>query len=157
MNHASVVINGITYYQPPNGHKKTNFFFKDIFFETEEEAWMAEMLTNNGIKFLHHVNFVFCPDNGRQPIIWCPDFVLETSCLWTGPKESVESPSVNGLLTLGFEVKRTHLKGEPLRRSRALFEKLRIPIFLISRWPLDLYYHHNGKTLPLQPAPAAYY
>lgn len=118
---------------------------------------MAEMLDNNGIRFLHHVNFVFYPrDNEKHPTIWCPDFVFAEPCLWTGPKESVESPFDNGLLTVGFEVKRTHLKGEPRRRSRILYEELHIPIFLISRSPLNSYFNHNGKTLPLQPIPAAY-
>jgi hypothetical protein len=157
MNHMSVVINGITYYQQSNGHKKTSFCFNGNFFETEEEAWMAEMLFNNGIGFLHHINFVFCSkNNGCRPIIWCPDFVLAKPCLWTGPKELVESPFDNGLLTVGFEVKLTHLKGQPRRRARILFEELGIPILLINRSPLDSYYHHNGKTLPLQPIPAAF-
>jgi len=147
MNSNNVVINGQRYHQHPNGNKITIFGFGGIFYETEEEMFVAEMLTNMGIHFLHHVNFVFyLKEDDRQSKIWCPDFVFEKPFRWDGPFGY--GSVTDGCVIVGLEVKRVHTNGKPRALSRALLERCGIPIMLITRDQI-LPYYQNGKTLPL--------
>lgn len=149
MNSNNVVINGQKFYQHPNGNRRTDFCFEDRYYETEEEMFIAEMLTKMGTRFLHHVNFIFYLKEGdRQPTLWCPDFVFEKPFRWDGSLGY--GSAINGSVIVGFEVKRVHTNGKPRALSRALLEKCGIPIMLITRAQI-LPYYQNGKTLPLVP------
>jgi len=149
MNFNNVVINGQTFYQIPRTNKRTNFSFGGVFYDTEEEAFVAEMLIKAGIRFLHHVNFVFKQkEDAKQKVIWRPDFVFEKPFAWDGPLGN--GSVTDGSVIVGFEVKRVHTNGKPRALSRALLERCGIPIMLITRAQI-LPYYQNGKTLPLLP------
>ena len=102
------------------------------------------MLFEMGISFLHHVEFEFRSlGNGGKHAIWCPDFVFGQPLRWTGEK-------CNGSVIIGLEVKRSHVKGKPLSRSRSLLADKGIPILLVDRDTVVRYFQ-EGKKLPLKP------
>jgi len=138
-----VEINNVKFYPQRNGHKTTDYFFGGIYYDTEEEWLVAQMLTKMGIRFLHHVIFSFRLDKDKQLVIWCPDFVLEKPFRWVGPV-------CNGSVVVGLEVKHTHIRGKPRGRSRALLASLGIPILLIPRSNIVPYFEKQG-VLPLKP------
>ena len=143
MNSHSVVINGHTYYQQNRGNKSTAYMCNGQYFETIEELWIAEMLTLMGVKFMHHVNFVFRLDNHSQmERIWCPDFVFAEPYRWVGK-------TCNGSVIVGLEAKRSHVRGKSRLQSRALLQARGIPILLVNRGDLEPYYQTSMK-LPLK-------
>jgi hypothetical protein len=142
MNCNSVVINRIVFKLHPPGNHKTDYVYNGQYFETPEEQMTAEILTCMGIRFMHHVNFVFYKKpNDRQPVIWCPDFVLEQPFLWQGAPH-------NGAVLVGMELKRSKLGGRPKILSHALLRAHNINIILLNNEQLLPYY--DRKELPLR-------
>jgi len=126
-----------------NKKRKNSFFFDGRYYDTEEELLVAEMLTNMGINFFHHIVFEFFANKGdSQPVIWCPDFVLEAPFRWVGK-------ICNGSVIVGLEVKKSHIKGKPRSKSKRLLQTLGIPILLIARANVVPYYEKDMR-LPLK-------
>lgn len=94
--------------------------------ETYEEFVIARLLDSMSIPYFHHLQIEFSPEpQSSQRIIWCPDFIFYEPYRWIGPE-------CNGSIIIGIEVKRRHIKGIPLKKSKALCGTHDIAILLIN-------------------------
>lgn len=102
-------------------------------YKTEEEYWLAVLLTNQGIRFYYErINF---PG-------WVPDFMLHVQHRWNGEP-------FKGSRVWGIEVKgQSPLRPEWIERSVGLWKAHRIPILVLTRSNIQPYYQRG--RLPLK-------
>ncbi|MEK7631525.1 MAG: hypothetical protein AAB445_01485 [Patescibacteria group bacterium] len=127
-------MNGATFPQNVGVQKLRNpYTLNGIAYKTEEEFWLAELLTNQEIIFYYElINF---PG-------WRPDVVLRFKHLWNGTP-------YKGSRVWGFEVKgQSPLRPKWIERSVGLWKAYKIPILVLSRSDIARYYKRG--RLPLQ-------
>lgn len=126
--------------KPPK--TKTKYFFDGRYFITEEELWIAQMLSVANIPYLYEVDFSVMGYNGKRRN-FSPDFVFAWH-KWTGSichKSSI----------MGIEVKKKRRRRGP---SLDLNYNLRIPVLVVNRSDIEPYFRRfetYGDLLPLRP------
>lgn len=142
MNCTSVEINGKMYKVHSSGGRKTDYEFQGAYFEAPEEVILARLLHEMGLRYMHHVKFIFRKNpEDKQPAIWCPDFVVERPFKWKGEP-------YNGAIAVGIEVKRNDIGGKPATLSAALQREHGIRVLLLNRAHLDGFTENGG--LPIE-------
>ena len=129
-----VLVNGTSFPQNTGVQKLRNpYTLKGAQYKTEEEYWLAVLLTNQGITFYYElVNF---PG-------WIPDFVLKVPHKWNGEP-------YKGSRVWGIEVKgQSPLRPKWIEQSLGLWKAFKIPILVLSRSDIRPYYLR--QRLPLQ-------
>ena len=109
------------------------YVYRNRKYKTEEEYWLAILLSQRGIHFYYElINF---PG-------WVPDFVLHKPYQWNGTPYP-------GSRVWGIELKwLSPLRQEWIDRSVGLWRTYRIPILILSRADLELYFRDGN--LPLE-------
>jgi len=130
-----VLVNGAAFPQNFGVQKLRNpYTLNGTQFKTEEEYWLAALLSNQGITFYYElVNF---PG-------WIPDFVLKVPHRWNGKP-------FNGSRVWGIEVKgQSPLRPAWIERSVGLWKAFQIPILVLSRSDIKPYYQRGRLPLKL--------
>lgn len=111
--------------------KNNKYTLNGLALETYEEYVIAELLVAMDIPFFHHLQIEFpITPNSSQHVLWCPDFIFTEPFRWIGPE-------CNGSVIIGIEAKKTHIKGKPMQKSRALCDNYGVSVLII-----------NGNHLP---------
>lgn len=147
MDGNGLILNGIRCKPLRATCKHSSYSVNGILLETYEEYVIAQLLFAMQIPFFHHLQIAF-PSTGTsaQNVLWCPDFIFTQPYRWVGPE-------CNGSVIIGIEVKRRHIKGKPMKKSRALCDLHGVPIIIINGDHLEAY-QRNGR-LPLKHLAAA--
>lgn len=113
-------------------------------FESATEAMIAELLVQQGVRFLHHVRFPFstCIDEAD---VWSPDFLFDRPYLWP----DVGSRLTHHWLIHGLEIKGTSFHDGIRLKKRQLVEDHNVHIHLLSRFEVANYVRKG--VLPLVP------
>ncbi len=127
-------VNGKVFPVHKGAHKlQTPFVYDGKDYKTQEEFWLANLLTMQGVPFFYErINF---PG-------WVPDFVFRNPYRWHGQPYP-------GSRIWGIELKwLSPLRPEWIKRSIVLWQEHRIPILVLSRADLEPYFT-NGH-LPIE-------
>ena len=121
-----VEVNGEPRYPKPLENGTAQFEYNGLTFESETEVIVAQLLVQQGIRFLHHVRFPF-----RTPVgdakVWSPDFLFDRPYLLLNPRCRL----THHWLIHGLEIKGTCFYPDVLLKQRQLVTDHNVHIHLL--------------------------